>query len=126
MSAVSIRLTPSSRARRSTRGAWSGSSTIRIAPKPSRRTSSSPPSRNVELTPRSLTQILEQPPRHVQRSLRGCEPTGRDRDPVVDRPEWQRRPKLAVRVEDRMRNDPPLATDEPPDSDGGIRPRGED
>src|SRR5690242_7898169 len=51
MSAVSMSVTPSASARCSTRTPSAGSSTMRIAPKPSRRTSSSPPSRNVGFTP---------------------------------------------------------------------------
>src|SRR5690349_21198496 len=118
MSAVSIRLTPSSSALRSTRGASSGSLTIRMAPKPSRRTLSSPPRRKVELIPpRSRPQALEQPPRDVQRRLRAREPAGGDRDPIIDRPERQRRPEPALRVEDRMCDDSPVAAHEPPDGD---------
>src|ERR1700704_3506632 len=54
MSAVSISVTPSSTARRNTRTPSARSSTTRIAPKPSRRTSSSPPSMNVGFTARSI------------------------------------------------------------------------
>src|SRR6266478_4846358 len=54
MSAVSMSVTPSSTARRNTRTPSSRSSTMRIAPKPTRRTSSSPPSMNVGFTARSI------------------------------------------------------------------------
>src|SRR5215831_17400993 len=63
MSAVSMRLTPSSTARRRTRTPSTGSCTIRIAPKPSLRTSSSPPSRKVMSPyagrPRAGTTLLD-------------------------------------------------------------------
>src|SRR5712691_7228252 len=54
MSAVSISVTPSSTARRTTRAPSLRSSTIRIAPKPARRTSSSPPMTKVGFTIRTL------------------------------------------------------------------------
>src|SRR5713226_7862918 len=50
MSAVSISVTPSSTARRTTRTPSARSSTMRIAPKPTRRTSSSPPIMKVGFT----------------------------------------------------------------------------
>ena len=40
--------------------------------------------------------------------LRGGELAGGDRDPVIDRPQRQRRPELAGRIENRMRDDAPL------------------
>src|SRR5262249_28271129 len=63
MSAVSMKLTPSSTARRSTRTPSSASSTMRIAPKPRRRTSSSPPITKVVFTARMLVRNagLERP-----------------------------------------------------------------
>src|SRR5690349_15558680 len=124
MSAVSMRSTPSSRARRRTRGASSGSLTIRMAPKPRRRTSSSPPRRQAHPTPpRSVSEALDHPPRHVQRLLSRREPAGGDRDPVVDRPEQQLGAEFPLGVEDRMRDDPPAPTYEPPDRDRGAGPR---
>src|SRR5487761_545544 len=52
MSAVSMKFTPSSTARRTTRTPSSRSLTMRMEPKPRRRTSSSPPSMNVGFTTR--------------------------------------------------------------------------
>src|SRR6266516_1076250 len=125
MSAVSISVTPSSTARRTTRTPSSRSPTTRIAPKPSRRTSTSPPSLKVGFTaPTVVVERGEQAMSHVQvRRHRGVPAVRVDRDSIAARVQTYRRVELAARVEVRTGDDLPPAVDPPPHRDRSARGR---
>src|SRR5579872_54129 len=109
MSAVSMKLTPSSTARRTTRTPSSRSLTTRIAPKPTRRISSSPPSMKVGfIGGRLLVQRGEETGGdvHVLR-CRSEARVARDVDPITPRAKAQRRVEDTARIELRMRDDTP-------------------
>src|SRR6267378_6567365 len=125
MSAVSISVTPSSTARRTTRTPSSRSSRMRIAPKPSRRTSSSPPSMNVGFMAAMLTRKRsEQARRHLEVSRRRCVPTvALHGDLVSALPQTQRNVEMAARVEPWSRHHLPASRGTSRDGDraAGVR-----
>src|SRR5579864_1232401 len=125
MSAVSMKFTPNSTARRRTRTPAARSSTMRIAPKPTRRTSSSPPSMNVGFTRESLlVQRGEDARRDAQvpRRRRELRIAG-DVDAVAAGSEPERRAEVAPRVELRPGDDAPAARDVARHGDGSARTR---
>src|SRR5437763_5605847 len=125
MFAVSMKFTPNSTARRRTRTPSSRSSTMRIAPKPRRRTSSSPPSKNVGFTRGTLlVQRREEPRGHAHLPRRGREArVARDVDAVSARPQPKGRAKDALRIQLGAGDDAPLAADVARHGDGAGRPR---
>src|SRR5438309_2262169 len=119
MSAVSISVAPSSTARRTTRTPSSRSPTMRIAPKPSRRTSSSSPSRNVGFIAAMLTlERCEQARRDLEVPRgSGVASVGLDRDPVGAATQAQRNVEAATRVEPRAGDHLPASGDAARDGD---------